>query len=286
MDTQKLKAVLLAAQYGSLSAAAEHFSYTPSALSHSVDALEQELGIVLLHRTHTGVSWTEEGSQLREKLEAVVQAEQALRTAAGAAAEKRQQLLRIGTYTSISVNLLPELLNDFKARYPAVGITIRVENDFSGALDAGMVDVVFGVEDPAQAWVPLFADPFVAVVPKAAFPGRKSICHEELTAWPFIVTENSAVQRILDLSRFPELVQLNSDDDMAAVSLVRAGMGVTVLPSLVLKKHPAGIRILRLETPLYRTLGLSFSKSLAADTAARRFIAYMQDAYEKTPHKQ
>ena len=70
MDTTRIKAILLAAKYKNLSRAAEEFSYTPSALSHMADALEAELGVKLLLRTRAGVSLTEAGEQLKEKMEA------------------------------------------------------------------------------------------------------------------------------------------------------------------------------------------------------------------------
>ena len=86
METSKIKGLLLAAKYQSLSRAAEEFSYTPSALSHIADALEEELGVKLLSRTHAGVSLTEEGILLKEKMEAVLRAEDELRIAATAIA--------------------------------------------------------------------------------------------------------------------------------------------------------------------------------------------------------
>ena len=82
METMKIKAILSAAKYKSLSRAAEDFSYTPSALSHMADSLEEELGVKLLLRTRTGVSLTEEGMLLAEKMDAVLRAENELIAAA------------------------------------------------------------------------------------------------------------------------------------------------------------------------------------------------------------
>ena len=275
MDTQKLKAVLLAAEYKSLSKAAEVFSYTPSALSHSVDVLEQTLGVKLLQRTHTGVSWTQEGQRLRDKLRAVLDAEEDLLSCAAALTQQKRKQLRIGTFTSISVNLLPELLNGFRAQNPDVGISIQVGNELGDWLDRDTVDVVFGAKNPNHVWQPLIEDQFVAVLPQGAFPGRRSVRAEELFSYSFIITENTAVERSMDLTRFREIIRLNSDDDLAAVALVEEGMGVTALPSLVLKKRPRHVQVLKLEPRLYRTLGLSWRKDLPPDSAAAQFIRYL-----------
>ena len=123
MDTKKIKALLLAAEYKSMSKAAEAFSYTPSALSHSVDALEEELGVKLLVRTHTGVELSGMGKRLYDKLEAVTAAEKALVKAAAEISVEKEKLLRIGTYASISVHLLPEILKGFRQKYPDIIIS-------------------------------------------------------------------------------------------------------------------------------------------------------------------
>lgn len=276
MDTLKIKAVLLAAQYQSLSRAAEDFSYTPSALSHSVDSLENELGVKLLDRSHTGVKLSEEGRLLLDKLSAVVAAEDDLRQCAAAVSADKSNRLRIGTYSSISVNLLPEMLNGFKEQYPEISISITVSNRISEWLDEDVSDVLFGIEYTDYEWLPIARDDYVAVVPEQLFANRKSIRHDELYPHSFIITENLTVLQNFDLNRFKELINLKAEDDMSAVSMVREGMGVTVLPSLVLKKKPKGIRTVKLEPGLYRTLGISYKKGLSPSSGAMKFVRYLK----------
>ena len=64
METFKIKAILAAAEYKSLSKAAEAYSYTPSAFSHMLSSFERELGVRILERSSTGVCFTEEGLRL------------------------------------------------------------------------------------------------------------------------------------------------------------------------------------------------------------------------------
>lgn len=78
MDTIKIKALLSAVKNKSLSKAAEEFLYTPSALSHMADSLEEELGVKILVRTSQGVSLSKEGEFLLKKLQAVIDAEKEL----------------------------------------------------------------------------------------------------------------------------------------------------------------------------------------------------------------
>ena len=75
MDTLKIKTILSAVENKSFSKTAETLSYTPSALSHMADSLEQELGVKLLKRTPKGVELTENGEKLKDKMQAVLDAE-------------------------------------------------------------------------------------------------------------------------------------------------------------------------------------------------------------------
>lgn len=277
MDTQKIKAVLLAAKYKSLSKAAAEFSYTPSALSHSVDALEQELGIKLLHRSHTGVELTEAGELLLDKLVAVTNAEKELFQCSAAISASRQQTLRIGTYSSISSNLLPSLLNGFKELHPEISISILVGNHIGEWLDQDKADVLIGTEYTHHAWLPISNDDFVAVVPKTLFSRRRWIHWEELYFYSFIMTENLSIKQKIDLNRFKELIYLTSADDLSAVSMVREGMGVTILPSLALKECPRDVRILPLKPVLYRTIGVSYRKDSPAASGAAQFVQYLKN---------
>ena len=283
MDTLKIKAVLLAAKCKSLSKAAEEFAYTPSALSHSVDSLEKLLGVKLLDRSHSGVELSEAGALLLEKLSAVVAAENDLLQSAAALSTSKHNQLRIGTYSSISVRLMPKILTGFKERYPQIGVSITVGNRIGDWLDAGIADVLFGVENEGHQWIPLIKDDFVAVVPDSIFCGRKAICFEELYPYSFIVTENLAVVRSVDLNRFRERIVLSSEDDMSAVSMVQEGMGVTILPALVLKKRTRGIRILKLKPRLYRSLGISYKKECGDSSVVMKFVQYLKEIYGCTP---
>lgn len=276
MDTLKIKAVLLSVKHKSLSKAAEEFSYTPSALSHSVDSLERELGVKLLNRSHTGVELSDEGELLLEKLSAVVDAENELFKSASAISASEYNRLRIGTYSSVSVNLLPKILNGFKELHSEISISITVGNKINDWLDKNIVDILFGTENADYEWLPIVRDDFVAVVPEMLFPDRKKIRCEELYPYSFILTGNLDVTHNFDLNGFKELISLTSEDDMTAVSMVQEGMGVTILPSLVLKKQQKGIHTIKLDPNLYRILGISYKKELHTLSGAMKFVQYLK----------
>lgn len=279
MDTLKIKALLSAVKYKSLSKAAEDFSYTPSALSHSVDALESELKVRLLIRTHTGVRLSEEGEALLDKLNAVVKAENELFKKAKEISEKKQNHLKFGTYSSISVNLLPQILTEFKKKFPEITISITVGDSLKKFLENDSVDIFLGDGNPDYEWIPLIKDDFVAVVPESLFASSDCVSFEDLYKYPFIISENLTLLNSLDLSRFKEVITITSEDDAPAVSMVRQGMGVTILPSLVLTAEQKGVRVLKLKPEISRELGISFKKHSDLSSSALKFIDYIKSKY-------
>ena len=93
MDTKKIKAILSAVEHKSFSKAAEELSYTPSAMSHIADGLEQELGVKILIRSPFGVFLSPEGKELYEYMVAILEAEKKLMSASLAMSKEKEKHL-------------------------------------------------------------------------------------------------------------------------------------------------------------------------------------------------
>lgn len=275
METLKIRAILLAQHHKTLSRAAEAFSYTPSALSHMTDSLEEELGVPLLVRTRSGVHFTEEGELLREKLQAVLDAEQALRDAAAAIGEEKRDQLRIGAYSSIANYILPSIVKRFKKENPDVRVSITVADSMRDRLETDLSDVIFGDEVALgeHSHEIIMKDPFVAVIPEGMFLGRRSVSREELYPYAYISTNESILRRYFDESRFAEILRFDSVDDHSVLSMVKEGIGVAVLPSLATRKPERGVRILRLTPSISRSIGFAYQRKTPA---IERFAAFMK----------
>ena len=276
METMKIKAILSAAKYKSLSRAAEDFSYTPSALSHMADALEEELGVKLLLRTRTGVSLTEEGMLLAEKMDAVLRAENELIAAANAIGGAHESELRIATYSSISTYLLPSIVKQFKKENPSIRVSIAVSDVVRGSLENDSADIVFGDLKAIEAneHVIIMEDRYVAVLADGMFVGRRSVSREELYPYSYISTNESALRTYFDESRFAEILRFDSVDDTSVIELVKEGMGVAVLSSLSARKHVKGVRTVALTPKFSRAIGFAYRKKTPA---TERFIKFMKE---------
>ena len=274
MDIFKIKTFLRAVELGSLSKAAQELDYAPSALSHMLRSLEQELGLTLLKRSPAGISLTEAGEQLFPLFQKAVEAENTIY----ATAEKlTSQVVHIGTYASVSKYVLPKIMKEFNKAYPQVRISVMVANRFTPET-AGRLDMVFAENDTVegQCWMPLLEDAYVAVVPEDCLPSRGEIALAELAEMPFVLPNDTVVKNLCR-DRLSNVLEVSSDDDTSMVSMVREGLGFTVLPKLSVEGEP-GVRTLDLVPNVKRTLGLTWSKPNLSPGAAR-LIAYIKQQF-------
>ncbi len=278
MDASKIRAILSAVKYKSLSKAAEELSYTPSAMSHIADSLEKELGVKILERSPLGVEFTAEGEQIAPKLYALLAAEDELLRTAHAISESKSNHLRIGTFSSISQNMLPEILRGFRELHPDISVSIAVEDSLHDWTQRGLADVIFtdNITHGENIWVPIKEDPFVAIVPSHMAKGKRSITREELYGYTYISINDYALTAYFDMSKFTKIIPFESVDNVSVLYMIQEGLGVSVLPSLMLSQRIKGVSTLKLKPSISRTLGFAYSKDQALSYAAKTFVNYLK----------
>src|SRR5436190_2454873 len=141
LDVRRLRVLREVANRGSFSAAAEALSFTQSAVSQQVAALEREAGAKLLDRGPRGVRLTDAGRALVEHADTILarieDAEQELAAIAGL----RGGRLRLATFQSAGSTIVPVALGEFHRRYPDVELTVTLEQqDARGTLASGEAD--------------------------------------------------------------------------------------------------------------------------------------------------
>ncbi len=278
MDTLKIKAFMAVNKYGSFSKAAEEFSYTPSAFSHIADSLEEELGVKLFNRTHSGVEITHSGKELMKYFENVLYSEELLLSRAKEVSNDAKSV-KIGAYSSVSKYFLPKLIKGFKAEQPQIKISMTVSDNLVRLFDAGHIDIMIsGKEDNKDyLWLELFTDPFVAVVPSEWFVGVKEVSNEQLQKYPLIYTKTKFIEENFDLKKFKEVIDVDTEDYNSVISMVKEGVGVAILPMLEVKNHSKGVKVLKLDGQKYtRTLGLNYKKSALKNKSTCSFIEFIK----------
>src|SRR5919202_3495273 len=142
LDVRRLRVLREVAARGSFSAAAESLSFTQSAVSQQIAALERESGAKLIERNPRGLRLTDAGRALVEHADAILarldDAEEELAAIAGL----RGGRLRIATFQSAGATLVPRALGEFHRRHPDVELTVTLEErDAHGVLVSGGADV-------------------------------------------------------------------------------------------------------------------------------------------------
>lgn len=283
MDDKKIRAFLTILQFGSLRRAAQELNYTQSGLTQMMKNLEKEMGCRLLQRSHSGVTLTESAEHLLPYFQAADQALLQLRHESEQFSGPQRKAIVIGAFPSIAKRWLPQRIQRFRLLHPEIQLNLRLGGDevadwaAQRQVDLALADEVLrsGCE-----WTPLFNDPLLAVFPSGGAPRPdERIDAELLGRCPFIMP-NSLDMRAHILpwgrSQLRQTVAISSDDDSALLSLVRQGLGVTILPEMSLETADSSVSVRPLSPPMQRTIGILLPRRATA--LARHFAAFLKES--------
>lgn len=276
MDDGRLRAILTAVERGSFSKAASELGYTQSAMTHLVNNIESELGCTLLKRGSHGVSLSEEGQRLLPYIKNVLSACDALRQEAASLGEDHRSQLSIGCFASIARSYLPKILQEFGEQYPEINIDVLVAGyELPTLLEKGEVQLALVDEKRARGfdWTPILSAPLVAVVPLGFKWASDTISLERLLKEPFLTCQEQYVESLLPEDT--KCISVTATDDSAILSMVAAGLGVSVISALSLSGFEDKVRAIRLDKPLVVPMGAAVKSLPAASSAVRKFIKFL-----------
>jgi DNA-binding transcriptional LysR family regulator len=279
MDIARIKTLLLAIEYKSFSKAAEELSYTPSALSHIADSIENELGVKILNRKYSGIELTENGKILCEKLKSLVAAEEDLLLTAEKI-NNDNTLLKIGTYSSIAHNLLPQILKKYKQEYPNVNISIKVGNELTSWIEDDVADVVFTDTPPINAtWLKILHDPYMAIFPVELMPKKKTVCKEDLYKYPCIIQNESIIKNNFELNKFKEIIPFDSIDESSIFSMIKENIDIAILPQIMQKNKGKFLRAVKISPEISREIGCAYKNEKIQNAHTKRFIQFIKKEF-------
>lgn len=278
MDTKKYEVFEKVVDLASLTRAAQHFGMTQSGVSHMVAAIEAELQLPLLKRSRTGARLTPDGERMMPYIRQLLQSERLLRQAAAELHTLLTGKIRVGTFTSVATHWLPAMMMGFQKEHPQVEFQLFSGDyhDIDTWLSGGSVDLAFTIL-PGRGCTPLYEDPLVAVLPQGHRLGAREICPvTELASEPFISlleASNHDARRAFAAAGVSPNVRLETKDDYAVIAMVRQGLGVSIMPSLLLRGNTQGVEIRPIDPPVSRTIALAMASD-APGPAATAFAAY------------
>ena len=273
------------ADNGSFSAVARQYGYAQSSISQAVRTLEEELGTSLIDRKRRGITWTADGRIFEPYLRAVYAAETALEQKCREMRGMEKATVRIGTFTSVSRDILPELMMEFKRSYPGISFELY-QGDYnnirdwleSGFVDLGFLALELAGELDAQF---LYEDEMLAVLP---LDHPLSVCSEvalkQLVTEPFILLDEGEFSTPLNAFHQAGMepdVEYRVYDDYSILSMIRSGLGISLLFRNVLRSYERDFAIRPVDTPIRRRICLACRDRKTLPYAAARFRSYIID---------
>lgn len=285
MANQKYEAFLKVVETGSFKEAARELGYTQAGMSYLVNSLEKELDTTLLVRDYGGVRPTAEGADLAPLVQDVCNAERRLHARAADLRHLEGGNVRVATFTSTAIQWLPGIAKGFGRLHPSVELDLACIDDQAELEEAvwrGDYDVGFAVLPVKRnlRTVHLARDPLlVAVAPDHPLAGAPFFPASALSTEPYIRLESGASSEMDEVFRAngaEPRVRFSIVSDYAVMSLASAGLGFSVLPSLILKDAPFPLAALPPEVPVDREIALCLRPGDEASAAARAFVEVAQ----------
>ena len=283
MNILKYMAFIRTVEYGSFTKAAEMLHYSQSGISRMIHDLEREWNVALLERSRAGVRLTSDGTKLLPYAKSVCSEYQKLQMQVDELNGLQSGLIRIGTLSSVATHWLPNIIREFQKDYPNIDYELLL-GDYTeieewiadGRVDCGFLRLP---TRPEFETIFLEQDQLMVILPENhplagcdRFPVA-ALCND-----PFMLLEKGAkaeVSEIFERCGLTPKVHFTTWDDYAIMSMVESGLGISILPQLILRRIPYHIVAKELDVPAYRKIGLALREKKTVSLAVNRFLEYL-----------
>jgi DNA-binding transcriptional LysR family regulator len=279
IDTRQLRTFVSLARTGSFTTTAKEVFITQSAVSHSMRALETELGCRLFHRVGKRTTLTLEGEQLLRHAEKIIADMRTARASLDKLGKWGETRLRLGASISVCQHLLPDVLRQFRQTHPKCRVQLEPGDSptLLEALHDQRIDLAFALRpqrEPAFEFEPLFSDELMFIVPpNHPWVEAGGVARPEIPKQNFILyNRHSQTYRAVENYFRDEGVTLNASMELGSIEtikqLIKLGLGISVLATWIAQKElkegslvamPLGRRKLRREWGILYPQGRSLS---------------------------
>jgi DNA-binding transcriptional LysR family regulator len=294
IDPEQLRMFALIDAHGSLAGAAAELGVTPAAVTGRVARAEQHWGVPLVLRDSRGARLTEAGHQLAahgREVDAVCELAESAMSGSLTTASRR---LRVGTFMSAALGVLPDAVTALRHRFPDSDLSIveGTSPTLRGQVAAGEVDVAvvgtYGEEPPLPGWLvatPLFRDPLVLCLPSdhrlAATPPSRRVRLAQLRDERWIaILAGEAARAQFDAAAagagIEPSISFETESYDVAQALVATGLGVAVISQMAARTVP-GVTHRELERPrLHRELWAVHARDTRLTPLAPEFVTLVR----------
>lgn len=271
------------AQEKSFQKAAKILNMTPSAISHSISSMEKELGFSLFIRNKNGTVLTSNGEAIYPQVLEILNSNEYLMQSVAQLKGLKSGTIKVGCFNSVCTAWMPAIMTAFRKEYPEIAVNVfqGTYDDVEIWLKNGIIDVGFLSESCAKDffYTPLYKDQLLCLTPKnfrVANPDYISV--EELENQAFVFQREACdtdVQAFLDKYHISIKTNHHVIDDQSTVALIEAGMGIGIMPEILVKKMSSNINYYALSPAEYRTICLATTHPHIMSPAVNRFIKFV-----------
>ena len=280
----KYIAFIKTAETGSFTRAVENLNYAQSTVSKIIADLEKEGGVTLLERSRSGVRLTSCGERVLPLARAVLNDQRELNGYIDQINGIKAGVVKIGTFASVAVNRLPNIFARLCKDYPDIEYEVLLGDydEIERWIDEGRVDCGFlrTPADPSFDTYFLKKDEYKVVLPpKHSLAKNSSVKLSSLNGQPFLLLERGGkteVSGLLEKNNIHPDIRFTTWKDFAVMAMAEKGLGIGILPSLILKRIPYNVEIRPLETPYYREICLAVKNKNRLTPAVKMFIEYLR----------
>lgn len=292
MDTKKLEILVKTVELKSMNKASEQLGYTQSGLAYLINTLEDDLGLQLLERKRSGVSYTAEGQALLPYIQELLNAQKSFDHKISQLKGKNENALRIGTVDSIAHGWLADLLFKFKESQKDLRIDLKVGvPDVTLWLENDEIDFAVIEERYAEnfEWQFLANDYMYLAVPRSSDLARRDfVSLEDLSKLPSVYSSRNVKNAVLVAMEAQNLefrnnISVNTISGSILLQMVSSNFGPTYLSGLYLSACPANVKMIPIYPPVTRPLGLIAKSIRGLSPTSKTFIRLLKEKIRSLP---
>ncbi|MCS2149856.1 LysR family transcriptional regulator [Scandinavium manionii] len=264
MTLTQVHALLAVLEYNGFTEASKRLYMTQSAISQAIAALEQELGVdILIRDRRKAIQLTAAGDRIVAHLRNITREVNAIKEIAWQEKKDPVRTLRLGCFPSVCACILPAVIRYFEKHHPTIKIIPYEENSAAiiDSLRSENIDAGF-VHSPVKGMhaVPVYQDKFTVVVPEShPLAANDIVMIDALAGEPLIVSKGGYELSIMALFKernIEPLVKYEFSHPDTAISFIRQGLGIALLPELTIQTMGPDLRSVALAPTFYRQISL------------------------------
>lgn len=273
------------AQEKSFQKAAKILNMTPSAISHAISTMEKELGFSLFIRNKNGTVLTSNGEAIYPHILEILNSNEYFLQSVAQLNGLQKGTIKVGCFNSVCTAWMPAIMSAFREEYPEITVNVYqgTYTDVELWLKNGTIDVGFLSESCTRDfyYTPIYKDRLICLTPKNFVVNNPDyITVEELENQAFVFQRESCdtdVQAFLDKHHITIKTNHHVIDDQSTVALIEAGLGIGIMPEILVKRMDSNINSYVINPAEYRTICLATTHPHVMSPAVNRFIQFVRN---------